>query len=88
MKSNDQIQTLVLNSKGGIIIAASDMADLVIDAGLDTHVEENCLSACVTIFLGGNNRSLALGGKIGFHRGYWEAASMREYYEDNKIDEE
>ena len=88
LKSNNQIQTLVLNSKGGIIIAASDMADLVIDAGLDTHVEENCLSACVTIFLGGNNRSLALGGKIGFHRGYWEAASMREYYEDNKIDEE
>ena len=88
LKSNDQIQTLVLNSTGGMTIAAREMADLVIDAGLDTHVEENCLSACVTIFLGGNNRSLALGGKIGFHKGHWEAASMREYYEDNKIDEE
>jgi len=87
LKSNNQIQTLILNSEGGMTNAAIDIADLVIDAGLDTHVEENCLSACVTIFLAGNNRSLALGGKIGFHKGYWEASNIKSYYINNKKDE-
>ena len=49
-----------------------------------THVEHACESACVTIFLAGTRRSLALGGKIGFHKGYWEAESIKEYYESEK----
>ena len=53
LKNNSEIDTLVLNSSGGFVAAAHDMADLVIDAGLNTHVEFNCASACVTIFLAG-----------------------------------
>ena len=74
LKNNSEIDTLVLNSSGGLVGAAQDMADLVIDAGLNTHVEFVCASACVTIFLAGKTRTLALGGKIGFHKG-WSASS-------------
>ena len=87
LKSNNEITTLILNSEGGLIEEAQDMADLVIDAELNTYVDGVCLSACVTIFLGGNDRSLALGGKIGFHKGYWEATSIKSYYDANKEDE-
>ena len=87
LKSNEQIDTLVLNSSGGYLVAAHNMADLVIDAGLDTHITEECLSACVTIFLAGKNRSLALGGKIGFHKGSWAGSDIEDYYNREKKDE-
>ena len=88
LKSNDEITTLILNSKGGLIVEARDMADLVIDAELNTYVDGVCFSACATVFLGGNVRGLALASKIGFHKGYWEASSIRDYYESNKQEEE
>jgi len=87
LKNNSKIDILVLNSSGGLIAPANDMADLVIDAELNTHVEFECVSACVTIFLAGKTRTLALGGKIGFHKGWWDAASIEEYYNSEKESE-
>ena len=84
LKDNQNIKILVLNVDGGMIEEAMDIADIVIDAELDTHVEHACESACVTIFLAGTKRSLALGGKIGFHKSYWDADSIKEYYDSEK----
>ena len=84
LKKHDEIDTLILNSGGGLVYVANEMADLVIDARLSTHVEFSCESSCVTIFLAGKKRSLALGGRIGFHKSYWEADSIKEYYESEK----
>lgn len=84
LKDNTAIDTIILNSDGGYIGAANAMADLVIDAGLNTFVEGTCASACVTIFLAGKNRTLELGGKIGFHAGWWSAEDLKEYYEEEK----
>lgn len=84
LKQNPEIHTLVLKSSGGLISVANEMANIVIDAGLDTLVVENCESACVTIFIAGNNRKLELGGKIGFHSSWWSAEDMKQYYEDEK----
>jgi hypothetical protein len=86
LKKNMGIDTLVLNSGGGMIDEAKEIADLVIDVGLNTHVELFCESACVTIFLAGKNRTLALGGKIGFHASWWDATSMEKYYQSEKQD--
>ena len=87
LKQNPEIHTLVLRSSGGLISVANEMANIVIDAGLDTLVVENCESACVTIFIAGNNRKLELGGKIGFHASWWAADSIEEYYNSEKEDE-
>lgn len=84
LKKHDEIDTLILNSGGGLVYVANEMADLVIDARLSTHVEFSCESSCATVFLAGKKRSLALGGKIGFHKSYWEADSIKEYYESEK----
>ena len=84
LKKHDEIDTLILNSGGGLVYVANEMADLVIDARLSTHVEFSCESSCATVFLAGKKRSLALGGRIGFHKSYWEADSIKEYYESEK----
>lgn len=84
LSENPSIKTLHLTSQGGDIETSADIASLIIDYGLDTHVVEICYSACPTLFLAGNKRTLAKGSKIGFHRGWWDSASLKEYYESDK----
>ena len=84
LKKHKEIDTLVLKSEGGMIQVADNMADLVIDAELNTFVEENCESACVTIFLAGKNRIMDIGAKIGFHASWWSAEDMQSYYKNNR----
>ena len=84
LRKHKEIDTLILKSEGGIIEVADKMADLVIDAELNTLVEENCESACVTIFLAGKNRIMEIGAKIGFHASWWSAENMKSYYQNHK----
>ena len=88
LKKHEGIKTIILNSSGGFMEPAQDMSSLIIDANLNTYVEFECSSSCVDMFLGGQNRTLALGGKLGFHKSYWEADSIKEYYESEKENKE
>ncbi len=78
------VTVLELESTGGNHYASMEIGALVIDFGLDTHVRNICESSCVTIFLGGTNRTLARGGRLGFHQLYWTPDDVEEYYKDNK----
>ena len=84
LKANENIEMLILNSEGGLIEAGYDIADIVIDAELNTHVEFICESACATVFLAGNKRCMELGAKIGFHSSYWAAEDIQEYFISEK----
>ena len=86
LRQQQQIEVLHLNSAGGLIEAAREMADIIIDFELDTRVTDECASACVTLFLAGESRQLNRGGRLGFHRSSWDAASMEEYYKDAQAD--
>ena len=44
-KTNENIEVLILNSEGGLIEAGYDIADIVIDAELNTHIDIICESA-------------------------------------------
>ena len=46
LKNNPNIKTIHLTSWGGLIGTAVEMADIIIDFELDTHVKEICFSAC------------------------------------------
>ena len=81
---NRNVKLLQLNSGGGLIYAAYEMADLIIDFELDTLVQGECTSSCVLLFLAGNTRRMERGSKIGFHQAYWESDSLRDYYETYK----
>ena len=87
LKKNRNITLVQLDSTGGEIEAALHLADVVIDYELDTHIEGECSSACVLIFLGGQNRSLARGSWIGFHKSSWASNYIRDYYTEWKEDE-
>ena len=87
LKKNPSLEIVHITSWGGMIDASVDIADLIIDYELDTHVKEICFSACPIIFLGGETRTLDRGSKIGFHRGYWTSEDMRDYYEDKETQE-
>jgi hypothetical protein len=84
LQNNKDIKLIKLHSAGGVRIEAQYMADIIIDAGLDTHVNEECSSSCVRMFLAGKKRTADLGAQIGFHRGHWSADRMEKHYEKNK----
>ena len=84
LRDNSAITTLVLNSNGGQVWAADKMSDIVIDFGLDTHVDGDCDSSCVTVFLAGDKRTMARGSRLGFHQYFWSAGSVESYYDRHR----
>jgi hypothetical protein len=64
---DDQVQTVVLNSKGGHYAVGRRMAVLINENGLDTLTTEMCASACTFAYLGGHNRTLQAGARLGYH---------------------
>ena len=86
--SENEIKLLNINSGGGYLSAASYLADLVIDYDLDTNVSGTCESACTTVFLGGNKRTVDRGSWLGFHQSYWGAEAIENYYKEMKKEKE
>ena len=84
LKKNPNIKRIILTSWGGLISPAVEMADIIIDFELDTHVKEICFSACSILLIAGETRTLERGSKIGFHRSWWDSDSMRSYYEEER----
>jgi len=62
------IERAMLASEGGLVFAARAIALNISRQRIDTHVDEICNSACTIAFIGGQRRTLAAGGKLGFHR--------------------
>ena len=87
LQQHKNIRLLKLHSIGGKTIEAKTMANIIIDAGLDTHVNNYCNSSCVRLFLAGEKRTASLGVELGFYRAVWDAESIEYYYEFNKDDE-
>jgi len=57
-----------LESNGGRIGVGDSLNRLIRDEGLTTLAKDNCYSACVLAFLGGQSRVLAEGASLGFHQ--------------------
>ena len=85
--SKNGIKNIVLSSQGGIIEAAFEAADLMIDFEVDTHISGLCFSACYWLFLAGNKRTMERGSKLGFHQSYFLPEDIEEYYNEFKESE-
>ena len=68
LRAAPQARTLLLDSPGGSLIIALDMAEDVLERGLATRVPEGaqCLSACAFVFFAGKERRVE--GKLGVHQ--------------------
>lgn len=84
LRKNRNIRTLELESTGGGHYPSMEIAALVIDFGLDTHVPNICESSCVPIFLGGTKRTMERGARIGFHQLSWNRNAVEEYYNKHR----
>ena len=83
LRQHTEVDTVNLNSTGGSVYAARNIAQVFIDFQVNTEVTHECSSACADAFLGGTNRVLGRGGRMGFHRSSWGADSIEEYYTEN-----
>lgn len=68
LQANPGVMSVVLSSPGGQVYEGRGLARLFIKEQLDTHVHEECSSACATAFIGGKRRYLGPQGKLGFHQ--------------------
>ncbi len=68
----NKVHTVVLQSNGGMIYAARALALNIGKHGLNTHVNDECNSACSIVFMAGRQRTLGPQGKIGFHQYQYE----------------
>lgn len=62
------VKSIMLNSHGGRLREAEQLAQLVRERKLDTYVELQCLSACTFVFLAGADRAATPNAQIGFHQ--------------------
>lgn len=65
--ANRDLEIIHLTSIGGYVEAAEKMAELIRQHQLETYVSWECASACVTVFVASNYRSVGLEGVFGLH---------------------
>lgn len=70
------IRVIHLDSPGGHIKAAIEVADLIRAHNLDTYVSHMCASACTVAFLAGHHRFVSETARLGFHQAYGAGLSI------------
>jgi hypothetical protein len=67
------LRVVHFESPGGHLVTAVQVAAMIQKRGLTTYVGHLCASACTVAFLGGRDRWLAPGARLGFHQARSEA---------------
>jgi hypothetical protein len=86
LDADPAIRVIHLNSPGGRVAEAREFRDLIHQRGLTTYAATICASACTIVFMGGNQRFIAPGAKLGFHRGSFPGATDEEIAQENDAD--
>ncbi|MDI1284978.1 MAG: hypothetical protein PSV46_11345 [Reyranella sp.] len=84
LEQNLKIREVVLAGPGGRIGASFEISRLIRSRRLATRVETACASACTIAFLGGVDRSIAPGARLGFHRASFPGMSADDMFEANR----
>lgn len=62
------VRTVVLDSPGGWMGEGRRMAEVIRAHNLNTHVAQECMSACTLALLAGHERTADEGARVGFHQ--------------------
>ncbi len=84
LDQHPSVRRVVLAGPGGRIGTAFEINRMIRNRRLATRVESGCASACTIAFLGGNDRSIAPGGRLGFHQGSFPGLGPNDLYESNR----
>jgi hypothetical protein len=78
------IRTVVLSGPGGRASVGFELYHLFQQHKVATRVDGVCASACTIAFLGGIDRSVSPGGRLGFHRASFPGMSDDDMHESNR----
>ncbi len=67
VNQNPQLTRITLDSHGGDLFAARDIARAISDRGLNTHIDRMCSATCILPFAAGIQRTMGIGAEMGFH---------------------
>jgi len=84
LEANPGIRTVVLAGPGGRASVGFELYRLFQQHKLATRVDSACASACTIAFLGGVERSVSPGGRLGFHRASFPGMSDDDMHESNR----
>lgn len=84
LERNKAIRTVVLSGPGGRASVGFELYRLFQERKLATRVDGGCASACTIAFLGGNERSVSPGGRLGFHRASYPGMGENDMHESNR----
>ncbi len=84
LDQNTGIREVVLAGPGGRASVGFDIYRMIQQRRLATRVEGGCASACTIAFLGGVERSISPGGRLGFHRASFPGMGDNDMYESNR----
>jgi hypothetical protein len=79
LDANPQITRIVLDSGGGPVYEGRGVGKLFRERGIDTVSLTDCNSACTTAFIGGRERWLGPGARLGFHRYRMDAVNLHPF---------
>jgi hypothetical protein len=69
LDDNPNIRVVHLTSQGGRTGEAESIRELIRRRNLDSYTSATCMSACTIAFLGGRERWIGPGARLGFHQG-------------------
>lgn len=78
LSADPGIDRITLNSIGGRMRDAEQIARLIRDRGMSTEAVNECASACTLILLAGERRAAAIGSRIGFHQPDFPGLELEE----------
>lgn len=84
LEQNPGIRTVVLAGPGGRAQVGFDLYRMFQERKLATRVDGDCASACTFAFLGGVERSISPGGRLGFHSASFPGMSENDMFESNR----
>jgi hypothetical protein len=84
LMENPSVDTIIVSGNGGLSGPAYAMATKIEGFGLNTIARDTCVSACAIILLGGKERTIQQGARLGFHRISNSANYLRDSYSSLK----
>lgn len=84
LERNPGVVTVVLAGPGGRAQVGFDLYRMFRERRLATRVDGDCASACTFAFLGGVERSVSPGGRLGFHRASFPGMSDSDMHASNR----
>ena len=68
LETNPGVLLIHLNSRGGRVVEARKLRDLIVERHLSTYIGNQCFSACVIAYAAGGERLIDHGAKLGLHQ--------------------